>query len=162
MYISVRGDKMKLSNIYINGCKYLNESQRDELDIEDIRFINMIESDVVEFMKKMGVRTNLNGYRYLKESIYLELLKDTKYYVREKAALIKVIADENHTEKTNIERSMKYAIQDLIKNRDYRELNKILGCNAFSKHKIPTNLEFIFYAVEKIRNTKINKILCRN
>lgn len=153
---------MNINDIYINSHNYLDESQKEELDIEDIRYINMIEADVVKFLNKIGVRTNLNGYRYLKESIYLELLKDTKYYVREKAALIKLIAEEHHTEKTNIERSMRYAIHDLAKNRNYKELNKILGGNIFSTHKMPTNMEFIFYAAEKIRNVKINIILCRS
>ena len=153
---------MNINDIYINSHNYLDESQKEELDIEDIKYINMIKADVVKFLNKMGVRTNLNGYRYLKESIYLELLKDTKYYVREKEALIKVIAEENHTCKTNIERSMRYAIRDLVKNRDCKELNKIMGGNIFSNYKIPTNMEFIFYSAEKIRNIKINKILCKH
>ena len=153
---------MNINDIYINSHNYLDESQKEELDIEDIKYINMIKADVIKFLNKIGVRTNLNGYRYLKESIYLELLKDTKYYVREKEALIKVIAEENHTCKTNIERSMRYAIQDLVKNRDCKELNKIMGGNIFSNYKIPTNMEFIFYSAEKIRNIKINKILCKH
>lgn len=72
--------------------------------------------------------------------------------------MFKTIATKNHTEKANIERSIRYAIQDLKNNRDYDELNEIIGHKIFSKYEMPTNMELVFYEVEKIRESKSKKI----
>ncbi|WP_414698702.1 sporulation initiation factor Spo0A C-terminal domain-containing protein [Peptacetobacter sp. AB845] len=140
--------------LYTSIYKYLEEAQVEDLNDEDIKFINTIELDTREFIKDIGIRASLKGYKYIKESIYVELLKDTKYDVKEYNTLITTIAEENNTEKYNIERSMRYAIEVLKNSRDYNELNKFLGKDVFSKYNMPTNLEFIFYAAEKIRDSK--------
>lgn len=143
--------------IYNTIYGYLEESQCEKLNNEDILCINMIEADTSEFINNLGVRSRLKGYKYLKESICVELLRDTKYEIKDENTIIKTIATKNHTEKANIERSMRYAIQDLKKNKDYKELNEIIGRDIFSKYEIPTNLELIFCAVEKIRESKNRK-----
>ena len=135
-------------------CGYIEKDQYETLDIDDIRCISSIEVDTSEFINYLGIRSKLKGYRYIKESIYIELLRDTKYDIIEDSTTIAAIANKNNTEKTNIERSIRYAIQDLKKNRDYEELNQILGRDIFSKNDIPTNMEFVFCAAEKIRNSK--------
>lgn len=153
------GEKMRYIDrpLYNTICWYIEEDQYEELNIDDIRCISSIEADTSEFINYLGIRSKLKGYRYIKESIYIELLRDTKYDIKEDSTTIGAIANKNNTEKTNIERSIRYAIQDLKKNRDYEELNQILGCDIFSKNDIPTNMEFVFCAAEKIRNSKTIK-----
>lgn len=148
--------------LYMSIYKYLEENQKDKLNDDDITLINTIESDSREFMQEIGIRNNLKGYKYLKESIYLELLKDTKYDIKKYNTLIKAIAEENHTEKLNIERSMRYAIEVLKNSRDNDELNKFMGRKFFSKYDMPTNLEFVFSAAEKIRDSKSKVNTFRN
>ena len=89
--------------LYTSIYKYLEEAQVEDLNDEDIKFINTIELDTREFIKDIGIRASLKGYKYIKESIYVELLKDTKYDVKEYNTLITTIAEENNTEKYNIE-----------------------------------------------------------
>lgn len=154
------GEKMRYidKSLYNTIYGYIGEEQYEELSMDDILYISSIEADTSEFINYLGVRTKLKGYKYIKESIYIELLRDTKYDIKLDSTTVGIIANQNHTEKTNIERSIRYAIQDLKKNRDYKELNKILGYNIFSKKENPSNMEFIFCAAEKIRNSKIIRI----
>lgn len=147
--------------LYTSIYKYLEESQIKNLKKEDICCINKIEFDTIEFVNNLGLRASLKGYKYIKESISVELLGDTDYNIKRNGTIIGTIAKENHTEKTNIERNMRYAIEDLNKMKDYRELNKILGVNAFSKYSIPSNLELVFCAAERIRTSNI-EIKIRN
>ncbi|WP_300279888.1 sporulation initiation factor Spo0A C-terminal domain-containing protein [Peptacetobacter sp.] len=148
--------------LYMSIYKYIEENQKNSLNEKDIILINTIEEDSIEFMQKIGIRSNLKGYKYLKESIYLELLSDTKYNIKEYNTLIKAIAEENNTGKLNIERSMRYAIEVLKNSRDYNELNEVIGKKIFSKYEIPSNLEFVFSAAEKIRYSKSRRNTFRN
>lgn len=141
--------------LYTSIYKYLEESQIKNLKKEDIWCISKIEFDTIEFVNNLGLRSSLKGYKYIKESISVELLGDTDYNIKSNGTIIGTIAKENHTGKNNIERNMRYAIEDLNKIRDYRELNKILGVNAFSKYGIPSNLELVFCAAERIRTSNI-------
>lgn len=150
------GDASRILYNTIYG--YLEESQYEKLSNEDILCINTIEADTSEFINNLGVRSRLKGYKYLKESICVELLRDTKYEIKNERTVFKTIATKNHTEKANIERSIRYAIQDLKNNRDYDELNEIIGHKIFSKYEMPTNMELVFYEVEKIRESKSKKI----
>ena len=143
---------IKEKSLYTSIYKYLDENQIEELDDEDILIINTIELDTREFIKKIGIPINLMGYKFIKESIYIELLKETHYNLKEDDATMNIIAIENNVNKNRIYKNIRYAIEFLKNNKDYSELNKFLGRKVFSRFGMPSNLEFILYSAEKIRD----------
>ncbi len=104
------------------------------------------DSAIVNFVRKMGIRTNLKGYHFLITAITLavqnpELLKNMT------SALYPAVAELHHVDQHCVERNIRNAIDSAYRN-DPMQICQFFH-NGLSK---PYPSEIIFFAVDSILN----------
>lgn len=108
-----------------------------------------IESKIKDTLNKMGIPSNLNGYEYLLEGIYMAI-KDKSCLIGITKNLYSEIAKKKNTTSLRVERSIRHAIKvgwdSSNRNSELDEF--FLLVNEDNK---PTNSEFIAIVADKLR-----------
>lgn len=125
----------------------LKENQTNSNLIEEINII----------LKKLGISPNLKGYKYLVMAINY-CYNNPLYLTSINKNIIPYIAKENKTNKNNVERSIRNAIEVGWSRCDYEYSNILFGnCISYEKAK-PTNSEFIsIISNELLINTHLKR-----
>ena len=101
-----------------------------------------IQEEINTILKRLGISPNLKGYNYLVKAINY-CYNNPLYLTSINKNIIPYIAKTCKTNKNNVERSIRNAIEVGWSRCDYDYSNELFGnCISFEKSK-PTNSEFI-------------------
>jgi len=120
--------------------------------MKSIRELNSIKPITIEIYKTLhdlGLPAHIKGYQYI--SFGLETLFDKPNMKRIHIGLLyEEIADEFDTTKSNVERSIRHAIDTSFHRGDIKIIDSLFGHSIdFDKAK-PTNFEYIITIYNKL------------
>lgn len=102
---------------------------------------------VSEILQNVGIMTNSKGYRYVKEAILFGIEKPEMLSSVTKI-LYPAVAESFNTTPINVERSIRYALQNTWDRGRFRDLGLFFSYGR--KKQKPTNAEFISTIVESV------------
>lgn len=108
-----------------------------------------VEKMVTEYLIRIGVKSNLKGFQYLKQAISQKVLEPQS--VESTTNLYKYIAESNKTTWTRVERAIRDAIEKAWLQGNVEEQQRIFGYTVSKKRGKPTNSEFIAMMLERIK-----------
>ena len=104
---------------------------------------------ITEKLNNIGMKRNLKGYNYVRAAIG---------YIIQCGAFIDVdtvyvyVAKVFLTNKENVERNIRYAIEKTWEKGNIENINKLFGYTVDSEKGKPTNSEFLFLIADNIKN----------
>lgn len=138
----VEGDEVQIKILE----NYLNKNNNIEIKqiTEDYYKKNVIK----DLLHNLGVPSNLKGYWYIIKAIELLIMKkDNKL-----SNIYKEISNQYNTKISNIESSIRYAIEISWNRGDTELIDKIFGYSIDLSRVKPTNTEYITSIAEIIIN----------
>jgi DNA-binding NarL/FixJ family response regulator len=123
--------------------KYFNYIPNLGFSIEKTKEIRNVAKDLIN---SISIKKDLLGYQYLVTAVEL-VFKDYKLGQAASKGLYPEIALHHQTSSIRVERSIRYAIKNAIKDSGQKVITKILNINPRSSIRI-SNLEMIFSLVE--------------
>lgn len=144
-----------LNIIEFNKISYIIFKPFNLYDIKDVilrinnNYNNNISIKITEVLTNLGMPANMDGFDFTRESIiFIYNNYDYRYRIN---YIYAVVAKECKTTKTKVERDMRYAIFISWARADVELLYKIFG-NTVDKNKSgPTNSEYIYTIVDKLK-----------
>ena len=109
-----------------------------------------IESSIIYLLHQLGVPSHIKGYRYLKEGINIMYFNPEEGRKITKK-LYPDIANKFDTTNTNVERSIRHAIELGWNRGNYKLIEEIFGYSIDIERSKPTNSEFIITVADKLR-----------
>lgn len=112
---------------------------------------NSLEENVTRFLRVLGITANLNGYRYMRSAIMMTM-NDFGLLSPITKKLYPSLAQEYHTNKYCVERSLRHAISVSWQKGNKKLLNDIFGYSPDNSNLgRPTNSEYIAMAADDFR-----------
>lgn len=111
---------------------------------------SVIELRVVDLLKRLGVPTHINGYRYLKTSITLECLNENSYRRKVTKILYPIVAKVHRSSEDRVERSIRHAIEVVFTHGNVELLYDIFGYTISCEKGKATNSHFIITLADTI------------
>jgi len=102
---------------------------------------------VTNLLNKIGMPNKLSGYRYLRRAL-LMVLEDKSMLEDLNSRLYAAVADEEKTIATNVERSIRYAIEFVFMYGCLDVLQELFGFTINSNKGKPSNREFLAMLVD--------------
>ena len=142
------------------ACKLLNKMQEEVKKL--INLINAansstslildkdLELTVTEAMLKLGIKTNLNGYNYLRHAIMLTVINSEIVNSITKTLYPKV-AEYFNTTPSKVERCIRHSIEKCWNDGNLELIHDIFGYTVSTNKGRPTNSEFITLIADRIR-----------
>lgn len=103
-----------------------------------------LEREVTELLLKIGIPAHIKGFRILRRAI-LMTIEDSRVIESITNILYPDLADEFHSTPANIERAMRYAIEQAWQRGDMSVISSYFGW------KKPANAEFIATIADRVR-----------
>ena len=132
---------------------YLNENKN--IEIKQITQEYYKKNIIKDLLHNLGVPSNLKGYTYIVKAIELLIIKKEKNLSK----IYKEISIQYNTKISNIESSIRYAIEISWNRGDIDLIDKIFGYSIDISRVKPTNTEYITSIVEIIINNDYKVIL---
>ncbi|MBE5745871.1 MAG: hypothetical protein E7359_01090 [Clostridiales bacterium] len=156
--IMILSDNFICTNKYIKilslqeleSC-FANNIYKD-VDVEPNIFQVDFGNKINNLLLKLGFSPNLKGKDYLKFCINL-IINDGVHFRCLSKDCYPILALNYHTEISNIERDIRNAIKTSFIKNNIKVWCEILNCNL---DKIPSNKQFIYLCVDKIKQDYIN------
>lgn len=104
------------------------------------------ETDIADLLTRVGVKANLKGYRYLKESLQM-CMEDRAELDGITKRLYPDVAKKCLTSSDKVEHAIRHAIESAWKNGNMEEQRDVFGYQR-DCGKRPTNSEFIYGLAE--------------
>lgn len=105
-----------------------------------------IRYEIIQILRKIGIPAHLKGYRYLRSAIE-KTFYNQEYLDNLTKTLYPLIARENHTTATRVERTIRHAIGMAVK-RNRAAIIEIFGESLFTFKDKPSNAECIAVLTE--------------
>lgn len=106
---------------------------------------------VDEFMEKFTVKQQNTGYSYLVDALII-CLNNENYLRNLNSFLYPILADKHRTTVKNIERNLRYTIQQIFDYNSKEQMIGILGKNAVKDaDRKPTTSEFLNSAIRRLK-----------
>lgn len=105
---------------------------------------------ITKIMKELGMSPSLKGYHYIGDAIFM-IIKNQEKILQIGKLIYTQIANEYETNICAVERSIRTAIEIVIKNGNIEVIQKIFGYTINPDKGKPTNKEFIVTIAEKIK-----------
>ena len=103
---------------------------------------------VTEMLLEMGVPTHVKGFKYIRDSVVLAL-SDEEALERVTKILYPVVAKQNKTTPSRVERAIRHTVELMANDPDKsREANERLSFEFFKGYNKPTNSEFLSFLTE--------------
>lgn len=107
----------------------------------------MLRQKISETLDLIGMDKSLKGYRYsllaINELANCNLWQDIN-------AVYDFVGKICCTKKENVERNIRYAIENTWEHGDIKQIDKIFGYTVDKEKGKPTNREFIFMIADKV------------
>ena len=145
----VEGDEFQIKILE----KYLNEKKN--IEIKQITQEYYKKNIIKDLLHNLGVPSNLKGYWYIIKAIELLIIKKENNL----SNIYKEISIQYNTKISNIESSIRYAIEISWNRGDIDLIDKIFGYSIDISRVKPTNTEYITSIVEIIINNDYKVIL---
>lgn len=107
-----------------------------------------IDSFIIDLLHLLGVPSNMKGYLYIKEAI--NIMYHTNNNMVFNRDIYPLIADKYNTTISNVERSIRHAIEICILRCDTKIIERIFGNTIDYIRAKPTNKEFIYTLLKRI------------
>ena len=105
---------------------------------------------IADYLRRLGMPSNLRGYRYARDAITLKLLNPDKEYMITKE-LYPEVGKKNNTTVSRVERAIRNAIEVAWERGDKEFIREVFGNTVSCERGKPTNSEFIAQVAEDIR-----------
>ena len=105
---------------------------------------------VANYLRRLGIPSNLRGYYYVRDAITLNLFNPNKQYMITKE-LYPEVAKRHKSTGARVERSIRKALEVAWERGDEEFIQEIFGNTISSRRRKPTNSEFISQVAEDIR-----------
>lgn len=112
----------------------------------DNKKLEKILSDIISVV---GVPANIKGYKYLREAIF-HVVKNNKLASSITKTLYPLVAEENSTSASKVERNIRHAIEVGYNSGRLVNINKIFDAEIFQPYYKPTNSEFIMLIADRM------------
>lgn len=112
---------------------------------------NYVEKHITAILNGTGIFPNLKGYRYLKCAL-LYGYKDEEMLEGVTKVLYPKIARDNKTTSDRVERAIRHAIESAWEKCSGNEFYSRMGFITYENRRRPTNSEYIFTALEYLKN----------
>ena len=145
----VEGDEFQIKILE----NYLNENKN--IEIKQITQEYYKKNIIKDLLHNLGVPSNLKGYWYIIKAIELLIIKKENNL----SNIYKEISIQYNTKISNIESSIRYAIEISWNRGDIDLIDKIFGYSIDISRVKPTNTEYITSIVEIIINNDYKVIL---
>lgn len=112
------------------------------MSIAEIDSVKPLTVEIYKILHNLGLPAHIKGYQYI--SFGLEILFDKPNMKRLNIGyLYKEIADEFNTTKSNVERSIRHAIDTSFHRGDIKLIDSFFGHSLDLNKAKPTNFEYI-------------------
>lgn len=118
------------------------------IELKKLKTIKDIDSFIVDILHTLGMPSNIKGYYYIKEAISLIIKNEYNNYSKE---LYPIIADKYNTTVSNVEKSIRVAIEISMLRSDIKVIQNIFGNSINYDKSKPTNKEFLNTLSEKVK-----------
>lgn len=110
-----------------------------------------MEKLVTDLMIRLGLKTSLKGYGYIRRAIIMAL-EDVTILNSITKGLYPALAEEAGSTSQRVERAIRHSVEVLFDTKSNREfLDEIFGYTINSEKGKPSNSEFLFLLVDRIR-----------
>ena len=117
--------------------------------IRELDSIKSMEIEIYKILHDLGLPAHIKGYRYI--SFGLETLFDKPNMKRQNIGLLyDEIAFEFNTTKSNVERSIRHAIDTSFHRGDLNLIDSFFGHSLDFYKARPTNFEYIITIYDKL------------
>lgn len=120
-----------------------------ELFSEENEERRAIEKKVSKLLMSLMMSTSSKGYRYIKDAIMM-ILENQENAGAFMKVIYPTIAVNNDTASANVERNIRFAVNDVYKMNTKEDLINIFGKSRMTEYR-PTSSEFITACAEKMR-----------
>lgn len=145
----VEGDEVQIRK-FVN---YLDDNKN--IEIKYLTIDTYKKKTITNLLHNLGISSNINGYKYIIKAIELLIKNDEKNISK----LYKNIAASYNTKVSNIESSIRYAIDRSWNRGNIELINNIFGYSIDISKVKPTNTEYLTSIKDIIVNDdyRINK-----
>jgi len=112
-----------------------------------------IENEVCQILEKLKIPTHYKGYSYLRDALIMTI-KEPSLINDVTKKLYPLIAANYQTTAHRVERSMRFAIENVWNKGDVELLHKLFGYCVDARKGKPTNASFVAIIADKIRLEK--------
>lgn len=144
----VEGDEFQIKILEDYLC------ENDNIEIKRISSNTNKKNIITDLLHNLGVPSNIKGYEYIVKAVELIINSRNNKMIE----LYKSIAKIYNTKSTNIESSIRYAIEISWNRGDINLINSIFGYSIDSSKVKPTNTEYLTTLSECIINKEIKSI----
>lgn len=138
----VEGDEIQIREFE----EYLADN--NNIEIKHIAIDIYKKEVIIKLLHNLGISSNINGYKYIFKAIELLIKEDEKNISK----LYKLIAMSYNTKASNVESSIRYAIERSWNRGNIELINKIFGYSIDISKVKPTNTEYLSSVKEVIIN----------
>jgi len=129
----VEGDEVQIEILENYLC------DNNDINIKHITAETYKKYLIINLLHNLGVPSNINGYGYIRKAIELIISKEENNMNK----IYKEIANEFNTKASNVESSIRYAIEISWNRGDIELINKIFGYSIDICKVKPTNTEYL-------------------
>lgn len=139
---------------YVEEFDNEEEYYTDDIDdVEEIKkavSLNMIENDVTDIIREIGIPANIKGYQYIREGIIMAIddLSALNFVTK---LLYPSIAKKYKTTSSSVERAIRHAIEVAWGRGNVDKIEAMFGYTVSAGKGKPTNSEFIALIADKLR-----------
>lgn len=120
------------------------------IELKGFLFMNKnLEQILSDIITIVGVPANIKGYKYLRDAIY-HVVKDINLASKLTKSLYPLIASENNTSASRVEKAIRHAIEVGYNAGKMTNLNTIFGLEIFNTYDKPSNGEFIALVADRL------------
>ncbi len=128
--------------------EYANEELSDYKVID--LYYSTIQLSIIKLLHELGVPSNIKGYTFIKEGIYL-IYKDPSLSNTITKRLYPEIAKKYHTTASCVERAIRHAIEISWNRANINLMEEVFGYSIDIEKAKATNSEFIVTLADKLR-----------
>lgn len=133
----------------IEEIKDLLKRRGYETANSDTAHNSRIDNKIIRIFMAMGIPSNLKGYQYLREAVKMTI-NEPDVITQITTRIYPELAERFHTSPSNVERSMRHAIETAWERGKIENIDSLFGLKIYDRNEKPTNSEFIALIADKL------------
>lgn len=155
-YYFVHGESMQFIAKMVTRVLEYREAQKNvELRVEEILATTLsnqeiLEREVTDIIRQIGIPANIKGYQYIREAIMMSVedISKLQYITKQ---LYPSIAQKYHTNSSSVERAIRHAIEVGWNRGNQEYIEQFFGKTIHAGKGKPTNSEFVAMVTDYLR-----------
>ena len=136
-------------NDVIEEIKDLLKRRGYETVTNDKTASSYIDNKIMRIFMAIGIPSNLKGYQYLREAVKMTI-NEPDVITQITTRIYPELAKRFHTSPSNVERSMRHAIETAWERGKKENIDSLFGLKIYDRNEKPTNSEFIALIAAKL------------